>query len=142
MNLITSSSNFITRSPWRFEINLHQLLLEDYFCTTQKMHVSEYICKTCLKELGILLKCRETLEKFLAAWNSCKNFRSTNFLKKTKRSILCWLLWIQNYHMTGKCLKRKATFSKIVNPMKYPVQTYILVSTWNLLFMYFTGVSH
>ena len=40
--------------------------------------------------------------------------------------------------MTGKYLKRKATFSKKVNPMKYPVQTYILVSTWNLLFMYFT----
>ena len=26
--------------------------------------------------------------------------------------------------------------------MKYPVQTNRLVSTWNLLFMYFTGVSH
>ena len=26
--------------------------------------------------------------------------------------------------------------------MKYPVQSYILVKTRNLLFMYFTGVSH
>ena len=39
----------------------------------QKMHISEYVCKTCLKELGTLLKCRETFEKFLAACNSSKN---------------------------------------------------------------------
>ena len=50
--------NFITRFPWHFEINLCRLLLADFFCSTQKMHIS-YICKTCLKELGILLKCRE-----------------------------------------------------------------------------------
>ena len=37
---------------------------------------------------------------------------------------------------------KKTTFSKEVNPMKYAAQTYILVRTWNLLFMYFTGVSH
>ena len=36
----------------------------------------------------------------------------------------------------------KTTFTKKANPMKYPVQTYILVRTWNLLFMYFTAVSH
>ena len=71
------------------------------FCSTQKIHVSEYVCKTCFKELGILLKCRETLY-----------------------------------------LTRKTTFSKKVNPMKYPVQTYILVRTWNLLFIYFTLVCH
>ena len=39
-------------------------------------------------------------------------------------------------------LTNKTKFSKKVNPMKYPVQTYILVRTWNLLFMYFTDVSH
>ena len=39
-------------------------------------------------------------------------------------------------------LTSKTTFSKKVNPMKYPVQSYILVKTRNLLFMYFTGVSH
>ena len=32
------------------------------------MHISEYIGKTCLKELGILLKFRKTFEKFIAAW--------------------------------------------------------------------------
>ena len=35
----------------------------------------------------------------------------------------------------------KTAFTKKVNAMKYPVQTYILVRTWNLLFMYFTAVS-
>ena len=33
-------------------------------------------------------------------------------------------------------------FPKKVNPMKYPVQAYILVRTRNLLFVYFTSVSH
>ena len=38
--------------------------------------------------------------------------------------------------------QEKTTFSKKVNPMKYPVKSYILVRAGNLLFMYFTGVSH
>ena len=103
--------SFTTRFPWHFEINLRWLLLEDFFCGTQKMHICEYICKTCLKELGILLKCRETFEKFLAVCNSSKNtglpqsffigfwqqyFKNINFLIKTKRCLLYLLLWIQN----------------------------------------------
>ena len=107
MNFITLSSNFITRFPWYFKINLHWLLLEDNFLAHKKMHISEYACKT----LGILLKCRETFEKFLAACNSSKNtglpqfffkgfwqlyFKNINFLTKTKNCLLCWLLWIQN----------------------------------------------
>ena len=130
MNLITSPSNFITRFTWHFEINLCWLLLEVNFCSTQKMHVSDYVCKTCFKELGILLKCRETFKTLLAACNSSKNtgllqfffkketlyFKNTYFLAKTRSCLLCRPLWIQNYHMTGKCLK-------------YPVQTYILLRT-------------
>ena len=50
------------------------------FFSTQKMHISECACKTCLKKLGILLKCRETFEKFLAA---CEFF-----LTKTKKCLL------------------------------------------------------
>ena len=65
--------NFITIFPWYFEINLCQLLLEDFFCSTQKMHVSEYVCKICLREEGILLKCRKAFEIFLAECNSSKN---------------------------------------------------------------------
>ena len=34
------------------------------------------------------------------------------------------------------------TFSQKVTPMKYPVQTCMLVRTWTLLFMYFPGISH
>ena len=63
MNFITSSSNFFTRFLCHFEINLRWLLLEDYFCSTQKMHI--YVCKICLKQLGILLKCSGAFEKLL-----------------------------------------------------------------------------
>ena len=35
--------------------------------------------------------------------------------------------------MTGKYLTSNTTFSKKVNPIKYPIQTYILVRIWNLL---------
>ena len=73
-------SNFITRFPWHFEINLYWLLLEDSFLQlTKKMHISEYVCKTCLKELGSLLKCWETFENFIAACNSSKNARLPRF---------------------------------------------------------------
>ena len=34
--------------------------------STQKMHISEYVCRTCLKELGIR-NGMEIFEKFLAA---------------------------------------------------------------------------
>ena len=43
--------NFITRFPWYFEINLWQLLLQDFFPSRQKRHISEYFCKISLKEL-------------------------------------------------------------------------------------------
>ena len=39
-------------------------------------------------------------------------------------------------------LTNKTKFSKKLDPMKYPVQKYILVRTWNLSFMYFTVESH
>ena len=45
----------------------------ELFFVAQKMNISEYVCKNCLKELGILLKCRESFKKFLAAYNSSKN---------------------------------------------------------------------
>ena len=37
------------------------------FFVAQKMHIFEYVSKNCFKELGVLLKCRETFENFLAA---------------------------------------------------------------------------
>ena len=155
MNFIISSSIFVRRIPWHFETNLRQLLLEDFFCGTQKMHISEYACRTCLKELGILLKCKETFEKFLATCNSFKNtglpqfcfkgfwqlyFKNINFLPKTKRC-----LYADFYEFKARDDWKRQTkphFPEELNPMKYPVQSYILVRTGNLLFMYFTGVSH
>ena len=44
-----------------------------FFVAHTKMHISENACKTCLKELGILLECRKTFVKFLAACNSSTN---------------------------------------------------------------------
>ena len=82
-----------------------------FFVAHKKMHISEYVCKACIKELEMLLKCRKTFEKFLAAWNFSKNtvlpeyfftgfwqlhFKNISFLTNTKRCILYWLLWIQN----------------------------------------------
>ena len=42
--------------------------------------------------------------------------------------------------MTDIYLTSNTAFSKKVNPMKYQIQTYILVRNWNLLFIDFTGV--
>ena len=52
---------------------LRRLLVEDNFLAHKKMHIFEYECKTCLKELGIFLKFGETFQTFLAAFNSSKN---------------------------------------------------------------------
>ena len=52
-------------------------------------------------------------------------FKNINFLTKTKKCLLCWLLWIQNYQKTGKYLTSNTTFSKKVSLIKYPIQTYI-----------------
>ena len=42
-------------------------------------------------------------------------FKNISFLPKTKRCLLCWHLWIQNYQMTGKYLTSNTTFSKKVH---------------------------
>ena len=73
----------------------------------------------CLKELGILLKCRETFEQFFAACNSSKNTCYAEF-----------------YEFKTTSLTSKTTFFKKVNPLKYPVQTYILVLLFTYLLVY------
>ena len=89
--------NFIIRFHWHFEINLCQLLLEDFFCSTQKMHVSEYVCKICLREQGILLKCRKAFEIFLAECNSSKNTGLPQFF-----FIGFWQLYSKNINFLTK----------------------------------------
>ena len=111
MNFITS-----TISSQGFPGTLRSIFADCFwrtlFCSThKKMHIAEYVCKTCLKELGILLNCWENFKKFLAACNSSQNtalpqfffedfwqlhFKNINFPAKTKRCLLCWLLWIRN----------------------------------------------
>ena len=104
MNFITSSSISSQDFLGTLRSIFANCFWRTFFCSTQKMHISEYVCKICLKELGILLKCRETFEQFLAACNSSKNtgfpqfffenfwqmyFKNINFLTKTKRCLLC-----------------------------------------------------
>ena len=109
MNFITSSSISSQDFPGTLKSIFADCFWRTFFVAHKKLHISEYVCKTCLKELGILLKCRETFEKFLAVSNSSKNtglphffftdfwqlyFKNINFLGKTKRCLLFWLLWI------------------------------------------------
>ena len=109
MNFITSSSISSQDFPGTLRSVLANCLWRTFFCSTKKMHISEYVCKTYLKESGILLKFRDTFETFFAACNSSKNtslpqfffigfwqlkFKNINFLTKTRRCLLCWLLWI------------------------------------------------
>ena len=60
--------NFVQDCFQRFSQQLksafHWLLLEVY-CTTQKKHISEYVCKTFLEELIIFLNCRAFFENLL-----------------------------------------------------------------------------
>ena len=92
-----------------FKINLHQLLLQGN-----------------LWKISWSLR---TLLKILVFHNFFPNFshncilRTSIFVTKTKKCLLCWLLWLQNYQMTGKYLTSNTTFSKKVNPMKYQIQT-------------------
>ena len=70
MNFIKSSSI----SSQDFPVTLRSIFPGKlFFAAHKEMHISEHVRKTCHKELGILLKCRETFEKFLAACNSSKN---------------------------------------------------------------------
>ena len=74
--------------------------------------------------LPTLLK-KTGLSQFFSKFFWQLYFKNINFLTKTKKCLLSWLLWIQNYQMTGKYKK--------VNPMKYRIQTYILVRTWSYI---------
>ena len=110
MNFITSSSISSQDFLGTLRSIFANCFWRTFFCSTQKMHISEYVCKTCLKELGILLKCRETFKKFIAAWNSATIWSSTIFFQrfsttvfkehqfpnKNQKVLLCWVLWIQN----------------------------------------------
>ena len=113
MNFITSSSISSQDLPGTLRSIFAGCFWRTFFCSAQKMHVSEYVCKTCFKELGILLKCRKTFEKCFAACISSKStglshffftgfwqlyFKTINFITKTKR----FLMNSKPTKMTGK----------------------------------------
>ena len=143
MNFITLSSNFFTRFPWYFKINLHWLLLEDNFLAHKKciflnmpaklvLRISNfvkmqdnlsYILPTLLKILvffpsfsdnGILrtsyLECRFTLKRVRDVTRTYSH--TTNFLTKTKKCLLCWLLWIENYQIMANIWQAIPHFPK------------------------------
>ena len=80
MNFIISSSVLPQDFPGTLRLIFADCFWRTFFCGTQKMHICECICKTCLKELGILLKCREAFEKFIAACNSSETTGLSSFL--------------------------------------------------------------
>ena len=108
MNFITLPSNFITRFPWYFGINLRRLLLEHNFWHTKK-------CKTKYAKLvlrirnfvkmqGNLWKISCSLPTLLKYWSSTiffqrlltTVFKEHQFPSKNQKVPLCWVLWIQN----------------------------------------------
>ena len=132
MNFITS--NFITRFLWYFKINLHRLHLEDNFLAHKKMHISEYACITCIKKLEILLKCRETFEKFLTA---CQLFQNTGLPQFFFKDF--WQLYLNNISFlakTKRCLnaefyefKTKLTGKSKQNHIFQKSKSYEITST-------------
>ena len=73
MSFVTSSSNFVSNFPGPLRSIFINCFWKTIFWRAEKIRVTEYVCKTCLKELGILLKFRGTFEKLLAACNSSQN---------------------------------------------------------------------
>ena len=92
MNFITLSSNFITRFPWYFKINLRRLLLEDNFLAHKKCIFLKMPAKLVLrlrnfvKMLGKLWKffCSlPTLQKIMLFYNFFPNFSKDCILRTT-----------------------------------------------------------
>ena len=146
MNFITLSSNFITRFPWYIKINLHWLLLEDNFLAHKKCIFLNMPAKLVLrirnfvKMQGNLWKIScslQTLLKILFFHNFFYKFFEEHQFANKNQNVPIILTF-----MTSKYLTSNTTFSKKVNPMKHQIQTYILVRTSNLVFMYFIGASN
>ena len=109
MNFITSSSI----SSQDFSGTLRSIFTDCFWRTFFLQHTKKciFLNMSAKLVLGVLLKCRKTFKKFLAACNSSKktglpqfffkgfwqlHFKNINFLTKTKSCLLYWLLWVQN----------------------------------------------
>ena len=147
MNFMTLSSNFITRFPRYSKINLRRLLLKDNFLAHKKwIFLNNMSAKLVLrirnfvKMQGNLWKIScslQTLLKILFFHNFFYKFFEEHQFANKNQNVPIILTF-----MTSKYLTSNTTFSKKVNPMKHQIQTYILVRTSNLVFMYFTGASN
>ena len=82
MNFITSSSISSQDFLGTLRSIFANCFWRTFFCSTQKMHISEYVCKTCLKELGTFLKCREFFERFFQPASVLKILVFHNFISK------------------------------------------------------------
>ena len=100
MNFITLPSNFITR----------------FFPGTLRSIFANCFWRTKIWKISCSLK---TLLKILVFNNLFPNFSGNciliNFLTKTRKCLICWLLWIQNYQITGNYLTSNTTFPKKSN---------------------------
>ena len=81
MNFITSSSVLPQDFPGTLRLIFAYYFWRTFFVVHKKC-LFRNISSKLLKELGILLKRRETLEKFVAAWNSSKNAGLPQFFQR------------------------------------------------------------
>ena len=98
MNFITSASISSQDFPDTLRSIFADCFWIIFFCSIQKMYISECVCKPCLKELGILLKCRDNFEThlkilvfhiFFSKVSENCILKNIDFPTKTKKCILC-----------------------------------------------------
>ena len=109
INFITSSSISSYVFLGTLRSTFADCFWRNFFCNTQ-MCISAYICKICFKELGILLKCRETFEKCIAACNSSKNIGLPQAILQefsSNTSSNNFQVLLKNRHTWGKTLSSK-----------------------------------
>ena len=110
MNFITSSSMLSHDFPGTLRLIFADCFWRNFSVVHKRRIFVNISAKTCLKELGNLLKCKETFEKFIAAWTllkilvfhiffqkfSTNVFKEHQFPNKNQKLLLYWALWIQN----------------------------------------------
>ena len=90
---------FLTQIYYNMNFITSSSILPQDFPGTLRLIFTDCFWRTffCLKELGILLKYRETFEKFIVAWNSSKNTGLPQFFFK-----VFWQLYVKNINFLTK----------------------------------------
>ena len=102
MNFITLSSNFITRFPCYFKINLRRLLLEDNFLAHKKYIFLNMPAKSVLRIRNFVKK-QGNLD-FLKPTNTSENTGLPQFLSKIFRQLYFKNINFLTKPKTKKCL--------------------------------------